>query len=207
MKLHHLPFLILSLVFIFSCNGNRPNQVTAENQNQTPEVLDDAKIEVSSLTKREAPNMVQNLFNEAVSKDEQLKNLTDRINGIGKIKTDSLKSYREYFQNNEAYWSSANDYIGMIGDSALRNDLKEIFKDLESKYNAGISKQKALITKIDEKQNLLNDYEIIMKLSVTIPMINTYQKNKMPTLKTLNNVVVMYDTLINETKDYSTIKK
>jgi len=203
MKLHLFSTLIISSVIIYSCSDNRTKREPETIQNQTPEVLDDSKTDVSSISKRYSSDIVQDLFNEAVSKDENLSKLTDRIHGISDIKADSLKPYKEYFQNNNAYWSSANRYISMISDSILKNDLKEIFKNLESKYKTSISKHNYLIDQIDEKQRILNDYEILMKLSITVPMISSYQKNELPDLKTLNNLINIYDTLINETKDHS----
>jgi hypothetical protein len=207
MKLDLFIGLVISSFILFSCTNNRKKEAHEIIQNQTPEILDDSKTDISSISKRYSSDIVQDLFNEAVSKDNKLKNLTDNLNEIGSIKADSLKPYREYFQNNTAYWSSANRYISMISDSILKNDLKEIFKDFESKYEATISKHNYLIEKIEGKEKILNDYQILMKLSITIPMISSYQKNELPDLKALNNIVVRYDTLINETQNYSTIIK
>lgn len=207
MKLDFFISLVISSFIIFSCSNNRTKEAPEVIQNQTPKILDDSKTDISSVSKRYSSDIVQDLFVEAVSKDNKLKKLTENIKEIGDIKADSLKPCREYFQNNNAYWSSANRYVSMISDSVLKNDLKEIFKDLESKYKTSISKHNYLMEKIDEKEKILNDYQLLMKLSITIPMISSYQKNELPGLDKLNNMIYMYDTLIKETKEYSTIKK
>lgn len=206
MKLNSFLSLITASLLLFSCSEGK-KEAPEVTQNQTPEILNNSKPDVSSISKRYASDIVQDLFNEAVSKDIKLKKLTDKLNEIASIKGDSLKPYRAYFQNNEAYWLSADKYINMISDSILKNDLKEVFKDFISKYETSISKHNYLIEKIEGKEKVLNDYQILMKLSITIPMISSYQKNELPDLKALNNILNRYDTLINETKKYSTIIK
>ncbi len=207
MKLIYSIGLFFSFLFVFSCSENRVKEGPAEIQNQTPEVLDDSQADISSISKRYSSDMVQNLFNEAVTKDSELQKLTNRMNTIGEIMADSLKPYRTYIQNNNMYWSSANRYISQISDSVLKHDMKEIFKNLESNYKAAISKHSFLMEKLEGKEMMLHDYEILMKLSVTIPMINSYQKNELPDLNTLNHLVGVYDTLIKDTRSYSTMIK
>jgi hypothetical protein len=207
MKIIYSISLVFSLLFICSCSDNRVKDEPAVIQHQTPEVLDDSKADLSSVSKRYSSDIVQDLFNEAVSKNSELQKLTNRINTIGEIKADSLKPYSVYLQNNDMYWSSANRYISQISDSVLKNDLKEIFKNMEINYKAAISKHSFLMEKLEGKEKMLNDYEILMKLSVTIPMISSYQKNELPAINTLNSLVGIYDTLINDTRSYSTIIK
>lgn len=203
------PNFLTSLFVLFllmACGNYRPKEVSAETQNETPKVLDDSKANVSSISKRYSSDIIQDLYNEAVEKDVNLKKLNDKLNGINEMKTDSLKRYSGYFQNNEKYWFSANSYISEISDSVLRNDLKEIFKKMESSYQSSISRHNTLMEKLEGKEKILNDYEILMKLSITLPMIARYQKNELPNIKTLNSIINVYDTLINETKKYSLVK-
>jgi len=207
MKLVYTISLVFSLLIICSCSDNRVKDEPAEIQNQTPEVLGDSKTDRSSISKRYSSDMVQDLFNEAVSRNSELQKLTNRIYTIGEIKADSLKPYNVYLQNNELYWSSANRYISQISDSVLKHDLKEILKKMEINYKAAISKHSFLLEKLEGKEKMLHDYEILMKLSVTIPMISSYQKNELPDINTLNHLVGVYDTLISDTRSYSTITK
>lgn len=206
------PNFLTSLFVLFllmACENYRPKEVSAETQNETPKVLDDSKVDVSSFSKRYtdiSSDIIPDLYKEAVEKDVNLKKLNDKLNGINEMKADSLKRYSGYFQNNEKYWFSANSYISEISDSVLRNDLKEIFKKMESSYQSSISRHNTLMEKLEAKERILKNYEILMKLSITLPMIARYQKNELPNIKTLNNMINVYDTLITETKKYSIVK-
>jgi hypothetical protein len=203
-------FLLIPLICSFlvhSCSDNKTKDHDTQIQDQTPEVLDNSKPEISSISKRYASDIVQDLFNEAISKDPKLKVLTEKMDEIGKIKNDSLKPLRDYFQNNDNYWESANRYIGQLSDSLLKNELKEIIKDLESDYRKSISNHNFVIKSLDDRTHALNDREILMKLLLTFPMITNYQKNELPDLNSLNNLMRMYDTIIKETDEYSDIVK
>jgi hypothetical protein len=199
---------ILILIMI-SCTDNRNVKEEQIIQNQTPEILDQTKTDskITSIKKRYSGDIVQELFDEAVSKDSKLKDLTDRIDKIGKSKSDSLIQYNTYIQNNNRYWSTANDYINQLSDSSIRKQMKEVFKNLKADYEKMIIQHKILDDKINLKTVTLSDQEILIKLLVTEPMMTNYQRNELPDIKKMNRIIYMYDTLINETKAYTKINK
>jgi leucyl aminopeptidase (aminopeptidase T) len=202
------PYLILFICsfLLHSCADNKAKEETVL-QEQTPEILDNSKSEISSLSKRYDSDIVQELFNEAMSKDSKLKNLSERMNEIGRLKSDSLQPFRKYFQNNELYWTNAYKYINQVSDSAMKHNLKIVFKEMEAKYKNSVSNPRDIISNLEKRESILNDCEILMKLSVSASMISNYQKNELPGLNGLNRMIESYDTLINETKEYSKIVK
>jgi hypothetical protein len=199
---------ILILIMI-SCTDNRIVKEEQVIQNQTPEILDQTKTDskITSITKRYSGDIVKELFDEAVSKDSKLKDLTDRIDKIGKSKSDSLIQYNTYIQNNNRYWSAANDYISQLSDSSIRKQMKEVFQNLKANYEKMVIQHKILEDKINLKTVTLSDQEILMKLLVTEPMMINYQRNELPDINKMNRIIYMYDTLINETKAYTKINK
>jgi hypothetical protein len=192
---------------ISSCSNNNRQNEDQIVQNQTPKVLDDSKLETPSYSKRNSPDIILELFNEAISKDSELKSLNDKINEIDRIKIDSLNPYRDYIQTNDTYWASVYNYLSQLSDSTLKRDFKEAFRKMEAKYKSMISNHNYVVNKIDSKTVTLNDYEILMKLAITAPMMNNYQINEKPDLKSLNNLVNLYDTLIIKTRSYTVIEE
>ena len=198
-------FLLIPLVcsfLYFSCSDNKPKDEPVI-QEQTPEILDNSKPDISSVSKRYASDILQELFNEAAGKDSKLKELSDRMTEIGEMKNDSLQPFREYLHNNDMYWQSAYNYINQLNDSILKNEFREIFKNMEAKYKKSISNHNLVLDNLDNREIALHDYEILMKLSVTAPMITNYQKNELPALDGLNRLIGSYDTLIIATKKYT----
>jgi hypothetical protein len=201
--------ILICAVTISSCSHRNDKNTQPVIQNQTPEVLENTKsdLKVSSFSKRYEGDIIQELFNEALSKDEELKTLSEKMAEINTVKNDSLESYRTYIQNNNRYWSNIFEYINQISDSTIKIELRESFKIMESKYLESIKPHDLIISRLDVKSKVLNDREILMKIIVTQPMMYNYQRNELPAIKPLKDLANMYDELIKRTQPYTIIKK
>ena len=202
-------FFSITIIFFISCN-NKPinNKDTKENiENETPEVLDNKNSDLSSISKRYDSDIISKLYNEAVEKNSNLEKLNNEIRKISYIKNDSLSNFYKFSQTNNNYWSNATKYINQIQDSILKESTLEFFKSLESQYLSSIADFDQKNSTIKERDITLNDYQILMKLSITHPMIKNYQLNERPDIKVLEKIISDYDKLIKETKEYTnTIK-
>jgi hypothetical protein len=152
-------------------------------------------------------DIVQQLFEEAMSKDEKLNSINSRIASITEIKKDSLESYNTYIRNNNNYWLSVRSYASQLSDTLLREELKVLIDGIEKKYQQKLTPLNTTITQIEDRQRTLRDQEILMKILVTEPMMNNYQRNEYPNIKKLEAVKKSYDTLIKDVKTYTKINK
>lgn len=194
---------------IVSCNFKNDKIEEQTVQDQTPELLDNTNNDnkTGSFSKRYKSDIIQQLFEEAKNKDPKLKDITLRISEINNAKTDSLESFNIYNQNNDRYWSSVDNYINQLSDSSIRKEMKEVLNKIESSHKKRMSQHNLAVEKINSRSIILNDQTILMKLFVTERMMNNYQLNELPDIKKLNSIIYSYDTLINETKAYTTIIK
>jgi hypothetical protein len=203
-----LILIIIGLLNFSSCSTKTNQNDTINIEEQTPEVLENEKeIELSSISKRYNEDIIEKLFNEAIDKDQVLKNLVREIGHIDDLKNDSLKDYNKYIQNNKEYWSGVDRYVRQISDSVLKNEITKAFNILEKGYNKKIDTHKKAIGELGQKTKTLDDYELILKLIVSERMIDNYQKNELPNIQAIKGVSNSYDTLINDIKEYIEIKK
>ncbi len=204
-------FFILLIITLFSCKETtknkaqtNPNEVLIE----TPQVLEgreDSKF--TSISKRSGSDIVVELYNEAIEKNEKLKQLNEQINQIYQIKNDSLAAYSKFSKTNENYWASTNNHINQIQDSVLRQSTLEVFKAMEQNYKTKMANYEPKIKEIQRKDILLSDQLILMKLFITESMMKNYQINEKPAIKTLETIIKKYDKLIEESKEYTKITK
>lgn len=206
-KLNMLCWILI--LVMCSCAHNKDKKEEPAIQNQTPEVLDqaDAASKLASISKRYSNDIIQELFDEAINKDPELKSLVENIDKTGKSTIDSLQQYNTYIQNNNSYWSAANDYISQISDSTTKKLMKDAFRNLKANHDNLISQHKVLNENITKSEVTLNDHLILMKLLVTEPMMLNYQRNELPDIKKMKGVLNMYDTLINRTESYTKFTK
>lgn len=196
------------VLFVVSCTNERG---TAEQENlneQTPEVLnDERKLDISSYSKRYGTDIIQKLFDEAVENDKDLKKATSTLGRVKKLKSDSLEAYQTYMRNNQNYWNALTRYSNQLSDSTLKNDLLKLVETLKDKQSKRTLPLEELVADIDSTERILGDLEILMKIIVTEPMMNNYQRNELPNPKTLESVKQAFDRSINAVKPYTKIQK
>ncbi|MTI25869.1 hypothetical protein [Fulvivirga kasyanovii] len=200
--------ILLLMVLSLSCTDERNTQQQAENLEETPEVLNENMTDISlSYGKRRGKDIIQQLFDEALSKDEKLRSINSRIAEIDEIKADSLKSFNKYIRNNQNYWGSLKQYADQLNDTTLQAEVKNFIEALESKYDKKTSPLDSVAKLLDAREKSLRDQEILMKIVVTAPMMKTYQQNEFPDINTMTSVQKSMDTLINDLKPYTQIKE
>lgn len=201
--------ILLFMFLSFSCSKDRSTNNEPNNLEETPEVLEENKgdLNLSSYSKRAKKDIIQQLYDEAVDKDEQLKSLNSRISEISDLKKDSLKDFETYIRNNQNYWNSIDGYASQLSDTTLRDELKNLIEVLEKKHASKMSPLNSIVKQIEVAEQSLRDQEILMKILVTEPMMSNYQRNEFPDINTLKSVKSSLDTLINDVKPYAQIRK
>lgn len=154
----------------------------------------------SSARWKYSKDIVERLFDEAMEKDKELKSINDRINQQSISQVDSLADYHFFAGNNDNYWSSANKYASSISDTLLRDQVRDLFKNLEGNYRKKVMPFEQKKTQIQEKSKILSDQLVVLKLMTTVTMITQYQENGIPKVDQLEHLINDYDLLIKESQ-------
>jgi hypothetical protein len=200
-------FAIIGLSII-SCRNDKG---TAEEQNpneQTPQVLnDERKLDISSYSKRYGTDIIQELFDEAVESDKQLKAVITKLDKVKEMKSDSLEAYQTYMRNNQNYWNALTRYSNQLSDSTLKITLNKLIENLKQKQSQRTSALDTLVDDINTAERNLGDLELLTKILVTEPMMSNYQRNELPNLQTLESVKMEFDSSIKAVEPYAEIRK
>jgi hypothetical protein len=192
---------IILLIFIFlsliSCDNSR--QKAKPNQ-EIPKALDDTKSSYDIVSKSRWPDdLVESLYGELVEKTPELSQLEDKIENLRKSMGDSTESFNLYNQKNQAYFSAVNGHIEQIKDTVLRDKMKALITVNLSKYNAKVSPHLALLKAIEDKNVSLNDLHSVLKITRTLPLIEKYQQEHLPTTKSIKG----FSKRLDETLKYA----
>jgi hypothetical protein len=200
-------FAIIGLSII-SCRNDKG---TAEEQNpneQTPQVLnDERKLDISSYSKRYGTDIIQELFDEAVESDKQLKAVITKLDKVKEMNSDSLEAYQTYMRNNQNYWNALTRYSNQLSDSTLKITLNKLIENLKQKQSQRTSALDTLVDDINTAERNLGDLELLTKILVTEPMMSNYQRNELPNLQTLESVKMEFDSSIKAVEPYAEIRK
>lgn len=188
-------FLSAILVFILaSCNNkhvqNRPQQ-------ETPKALED-KSSFDIVSKgRHADNLLESLYKELVSKDAELKRLEVKIDDLNSSKQDSMELFEKFDSKIQSYFGSLDRNVSEIEDSLLRDKIKLLIAGSLAKYNSRITKHNELLKTLAINEIKMADLHTALKIVKTLPVIEKYQQDNLPTTRQLDGFIRQQNQAIN----------
>jgi hypothetical protein len=187
----------LSFVFVLtlaSCGNNgahdQPNQVT-------PQALENKNSSYEIGSKRGSEDLIESLYNELVMKDINLRKLEEKISELNGSKHDSTLSFGKFDERNQSYFNSAKRHIAEIEDSLLREKFRVLIANNFTVYNTSIAGHKELLKLIEDKGMTISDLHNMLKIIKTLPLIETFQKENLPSTQPLKGYVKNQDQAIN----------
>lgn len=182
-----------ALVFVFACDSPRIQQ---KPQKETPKALEDQS-SYEIIPKRGGEDLVENLYNELVSKDLKLKELEVRIDELNSSRHDSTVSFGNFNGKMQSYFRSADRHVSEISDSLLRDKIKLLIAGNLTKYNARVAGHNELLQTIERKNVKLSDLHGVLKIVRTLPVIEKYQKDNLPGIKSLEGFIKQQDQAVS----------
>jgi len=184
---------VILLTFV-SCDNAR----IKENQKQNQETLKALQKEkpIDIVSKRGYDDIIESLYKELVDKNPELKDLETRLDALAANKSDSTEQFNEYNGKNYSYYNSADNHLKQINDSTLRKKMKTLISSSLTKYNSKIYRHTELLKSIDKKTMTLDDLHEMLMITTTLPLIEKYQNNNLPTTKSINGYLKQLDKAI-----------
>ncbi|MDR3273540.1 MAG: hypothetical protein LBT29_08680 [Flavobacteriaceae bacterium] len=190
-----LTSLITATVLILILSSCDRNEIP--KQPETPKALQQEESMSFSRTTR-ATNFVDDLYAELVDKTPELKKIENDLAIYEKKEQDSLKKINNYDIKSGHYYNDDLFEVKMINDSLLKNKMYEIVKNSQGDYREKTEKITTLLKIIDKKNSSIADYHTIMKLTLTIPLIEKYQNENLPNSKTMEDLIKEQSSLIKK---------
>jgi hypothetical protein len=186
-------FSICLLAFI-SCSPKKEN--SQEQQNNVPQALqDEKKSSIISISKRGPEDIVDELYEEAIKNSSELKDIEKKLSGINEKKNDSLRVFENYKFKNQDYYASADRHLNSIQDSILKKEIEAAFEKDKTGYNNIITRLNELENELDKQSLYATDHQVVLKLFVTLNMMQQFRKNSTPPLRLLGSVLNEYKNL------------
>ena len=182
--------LVLTLV---SCDNTRTQD---KPKQETPKALEDKTSSYELLSKRGYDDLVESLYNELVSKNIDLKKLEDKIAELNKSKNDTTNLFDKFNEKNQSYFNAANRHIAEIKDSVLRDKMKILIANNLTKYNSSIARHNELLKTLEGKSLTILDLHNILKIVRTLPLIEKYQSDNLPNIKSFEGYIKQQDETI-----------
>ena len=192
----HIRYIIIAalVAMLVACKGKE-----AKKDPNTPRALQDKSIDVSVMSKRTHSDLLDNLYDELADKTPELKALDESLEGLEKMRKDTVTAFNQYGEKNKMYYLAAAKHYKTIKDSAMRARIKILVDSSAASYSGLIGGHKSLLAGIDSANISLGDLYVFLKILKTLPMIEQYQKNSLPDSASLANILQRYLQAIQRT--------
>lgn len=191
-------FLLISL-FLFSCNINKNRTSTdTETKKEIPEVLTKDKSE--SFDRINSYDLVESLYNDLMKDDEKLKELNENINRNFKAMNSVIEEFKKYKSKSEQYYANTESKINLIQDSLLKIKTLALIENSREKYNQLISNLNQSDSIINQTYSKIKSSYEVFKIQKTLPIIEKYQKEKLPDNKKLEDFIKEQNKLLEQIK-------
>jgi peptidoglycan hydrolase CwlO-like protein len=188
-------FLSTILVFILASCTN--NGIQDKPQQETPKALgDNSSLDIVSKGRR-SDDLLESLYSELVSKDVELKRLEEKINTLNSSKSDSLELIDKFNGKIQSYFRSIDSHVSAIEDSLLRDKMKLLIAGNLAKYNSRIAKHNELLKNLAINEIRISDLHTVLKIVRTLPVIEKYQQDNLPTTSQLEGFIKQQYQTIN----------
>ncbi len=145
-----------------------------------PKALENKKSTIEIVTKRGYDDLIESLYMELVSKEDDLKMLEKRVKEISVQRSDSTEAFTAFNGRNLAFYNSAANHIGTITDTLLRDSVKNIFNQHIQQYNLSVERQHKLLDTVVANVATTADLYVLIKLFKTLPLIEKFQQSNQP---------------------------
>ena len=188
--------IIFILTLLVSCGGGQTEN-NKPTQQETPKALQDSKLEIKSYSR--SGDLTEELYQELVGKTPALKKLEDDFDAFILKPNDLKDKFNQYDSKSNSYYNSANYKATAISDSLLKKKIISLIMTSNNKYSAKTAELNSLLKQISKDGATLNDHHSVLKIVLTLPMIEKYQDDNKPNKKEIKDLINQQEKLIIQT--------
>lgn len=195
-----LCLIAFSLTFMFSC-GNDHSVKEGGTITETPEALQQSSEYDISKIRSSSVDLVTELYNELVEKDSALKILEAELERINEHPKE-MNELTGFLQKSRQYYNSAENYSNNITDSILRKRVIDLIKKSYKKDSLASVSFDLLLERVGRNAISISDHHTVLMILKTMPLIEDYQKNHVPSALPWQKYAKAQEELIRKMKGY-----
>jgi hypothetical protein len=198
-----IPFgILLSASIFISCNSRRvspPTHTPKDSVVPSSKTLEDDRTHGFMQKSYYRDNLVEEMYGELIDKRADLKKIEEQIHLVNE--NDSLEAFNEYNDKSELYYSAARQMTESISDSSIRKKAQGLIAASIEKYYHKISLLDSLQKVIVVKKKDISNLHEYLKIASTLPLMEKYQHDKMPSEKTLKEKIKSQQEVIDQIRN------
>jgi len=196
MKILSLSILPAFLFILNSCNGGF-NSAKNDPDNLLPPVVEESSYS-SFYNGRQ--NMVDHVYFNVVDTNVNLAQLHKQIDLVEDKYEKWMITFNEYQKYAEKYTIDANRMIQdqQFSDTLVRQSAMELIANFDEMHKKRTSQLIQNKLRLDRLNQLMKDKIIVLKLAVTLPIINKFLDSNLPKSIGTQEIIIEYESLLKQ---------
>ena len=167
---------VLAAVFMFAALFSCSNE-KSENHHVNPKAFqDNKKTDFKSYSR--PSDITEELYQELVSNNPELQKLEDQLNAFNPKEAKS--KFNNYNSKSSSYYDAANHKIAALSDSVLKEKMMNLMASSSQQYDTNTAELNSLITQVSKNGTTIRDQHTVLKIMLTLPLLEEYQKVNKP---------------------------
>jgi hypothetical protein len=125
-------------------------------------------------------DLVEQLYQQEIKRNTSLNDIEDGIEDFYKKRNDALEKYNIFSTYNNRYYTDAKNKANYIQNITTKQYALESINKSIANYNAKMTDWNTIITMLNANEKELVDLHHLLKINITLPIIENYQQKELP---------------------------
>lgn len=176
-KIQKFGLVFIQLSLLWGCTQN-PSNASKEPLQAPPPLVEQEKI--SSASYARSSNIVDRLYGQLLSQNNRIKTYDENWKNVIHHQNEIIDNWRAYHANSLNYYQDAEMLSRGLHDTLIQKEIQLLVNQSKLNYSNNISSLLKLMNTIHEKDSSLKDSYELLKIAYTLPFIEKYQKDNLP---------------------------
>lgn len=168
--------LMIGQIFGMSACSNSRN---SDEQNLPAALQEKSSInDLVGYSSRSYDDLIEQLFNEIKENRSDVAEIAEAFDAKSEQLNKELDLLYKFDGKSTQYYGTAEDKLSSITDSILSAEMAQIVGTSKSAWTASLKNRDALAEKLRKNAQSLEDQFMVLKIRLTMPQIEAYQKEK-----------------------------
>lgn len=184
--------LLIASLTLTSCS-RKPIDPTIHEALQDSNSNSEYSFELKS---RESNDLVGELFAEILEKRPEVKKIVDEQAKLLEDINEQMTQLHEFDGKSNQYYASAKSHANSILDSLSSISAMEKIEVSEARWKASLAQRDAISERLNQKSQSLKDELQRLKIRLTLPQIEDFQRKHKPNLDTAETIEQQHSALV-----------
>jgi hypothetical protein len=125
-------------------------------------------------------NLVEKLYQDLIQKRPELKQFELKMDSFSIQEPKTTHIFTEFNEKSERYYHAAENEGRGLQDTLLRKEVRLWLEKSRGSYKNQTAEWTSLLKALNDKDVRLSDYHHLLKIHLTLPLIEEYQKKRLP---------------------------